>query len=544
MNRAVKIFSILLVSALTLVGISVSITRAQFSVFIPAQGGTGTSTAPSYGQMLVGNAGGTYTLTATSSLGISSTDIGTVSTSSTPTIGQLSYWTSAGYPSLLGTVATTTLTASSPLSLSNPVAKVGGSNSTLTLDTSGTWSGLAGTASALSPGANINGTAFTGASNITITAASSTLLADANTFSNVGTTTFSGNAYVVGNLQVDGAFFAPVTLVASGNTTINGALTVTGATTLATSLVGAISAASGVISAGTLTVANGGTGVPSFTADRLLYSNSAGTAIAYAATSTLNIGGNANTATALAANGANCSSGNYPLGVNASGAVEDCTAAGTGTVTSIATTWPITGGTITTTGTLSFGGLATSSAISAASGLLYATGVNTLASIATSSPFNWTGLNTFSNASSTQFSAGTNTFYINSAGRVQAKDTTNNWSGVISPTRFFVLGTGTTTTWTASTTNSAYSPFLVMPFAGTLQQVRCQMDSSFLGVNVKIAGIDVAPAYFIASSSVGIIKFTSANTFTAGQKILANFGTTTTATATSTACTFDATETP
>jgi hypothetical protein len=38
-------------------------------------------------------------------------------------------------------------------------------------------------------------------------------------------------------------------------------------------------------------------------------------------------GGNAGTATALAANGANCSAGNYPLGVDASGAVEGCTAA-------------------------------------------------------------------------------------------------------------------------------------------------------------------------------------------------------------------------
>lgn len=38
-----------------------------------------------------------------------------------------------------------------------------------------------------------------------------------------------------------------------------------------------------------------------------------------------NISGNAGTATALAANGANCSAGNYPLGVDASGAVESCT---------------------------------------------------------------------------------------------------------------------------------------------------------------------------------------------------------------------------
>lgn len=39
----------------------------------PQQGCTGTSTAPTYGQLLVGNSGGTYTLTATSSLGITAT---------------------------------------------------------------------------------------------------------------------------------------------------------------------------------------------------------------------------------------------------------------------------------------------------------------------------------------------------------------------------------------------------------------------------------------------------------------------------------------
>lgn len=40
------------------------------TILFPSGGGTGTSTNPSYGQMLVGNSGGTYTLTATSSLGI------------------------------------------------------------------------------------------------------------------------------------------------------------------------------------------------------------------------------------------------------------------------------------------------------------------------------------------------------------------------------------------------------------------------------------------------------------------------------------------
>lgn len=61
---------------------------------------------------------------------------------------------------------------------------------------------------------------------------------------------------------------------------------------------------------------------------------------------------NASTATALAANGANCSPGSYPLGVDASGAVESCTAVGSGTVTSVATGVGLTGGTITTTGTV------------------------------------------------------------------------------------------------------------------------------------------------------------------------------------------------
>jgi hypothetical protein len=40
--------------------------------------------------------------------------------------------------------------------------------------------------------------------------------------------------------------------------------------------------------------------------------------------------GNASTATALAANPTNCSAGNYPLGIDASGNVESCTAAATG----------------------------------------------------------------------------------------------------------------------------------------------------------------------------------------------------------------------
>jgi hypothetical protein len=46
-------------------------TALAATVLLPIQGGTGTATKPVYGQVLVGNAGGTYTPTATSSLGIS-----------------------------------------------------------------------------------------------------------------------------------------------------------------------------------------------------------------------------------------------------------------------------------------------------------------------------------------------------------------------------------------------------------------------------------------------------------------------------------------
>jgi len=69
--------------------------------YMPSQGGTGTSTNPTYGQILVGNAQGTYTLTATSSLGITGgSGSGTVDSGTT---GQFPYYAGAG----------TTLTATS-----------------------------------------------------------------------------------------------------------------------------------------------------------------------------------------------------------------------------------------------------------------------------------------------------------------------------------------------------------------------------------------------------------------------------------------------
>lgn len=167
-------------------GIAISlgnIANAAFAPLSPPAGGTGTSTPPTYGNILVGNSSGTYTLTATSSLGIvgaasspggssgqvqyngsgsfagvatstvtagsgvsftgtpgyliggtnltinatgGGSGVGTVSTSTTPAIGQLSYWTSAGYPSLLGSVATGTVSGAGNISVTAGRSVVGG----------------------------------------------------------------------------------------------------------------------------------------------------------------------------------------------------------------------------------------------------------------------------------------------------------------------------------------------------------------------------------------------------------------------------------
>lgn len=64
----------------------------------------------------------------------SGSGVGTVSTSSPETSGQLPYWTTtSGYPAKLSSVATTTLTTSGVLSLSQPIVVIGGSASILTL---------------------------------------------------------------------------------------------------------------------------------------------------------------------------------------------------------------------------------------------------------------------------------------------------------------------------------------------------------------------------------------------------------------------------
>lgn len=272
-----------------------------------------------------------------------------------------------------------------------------------------------------------------------------------------------------------------------------------------------------------------------------------------------------------------------------------------GTVTQINTTFPILGGPITTTGTLTFGGLTTSTA-AVIGNIPYFTGVNSFGNVATGTitcagtascgsgsyvigsnltitgaganfgyPFtpitNWgitfdagttsrmyinnSGFPSFYavNASSTALSAttfsvgGSATTSITSTGLMTGVDTNNSFVGIVSPTKRLVLSTGTTTSWTASTTNTAFSPFVTTDFTGIVRKATCLTDASFLGVNIQVNGSNISPSYFVASTTGGTILFTGNNTFTSGQKIQANFGTTTSASTLQVSCTLDVLQT-
>jgi hypothetical protein len=145
---------------------------AAVTVCQVANGCTGTSTAPSFGQVLTGNSSGGYSLTATSSLGIRA-------------------------------ASTTVLSDSNTFSGAD----------TFTQPIVGSVSGSAATALQLVNTRTINGVGFNGASNIIVNAASSTLLTDSNTFS--GSNTFSASTSVGGGTQATGL-------------TVNGGATTTG----------------------------------------------------------------------------------------------------------------------------------------------------------------------------------------------------------------------------------------------------------------------------------------------------------------------------
>lgn len=264
-----------------------------------------------------------------------------------------------------------------------------------------------------------------------------------------------------------------------------------------------------------------------------------------------------------------CLTGNGTGAITGSGTCNTSAA----TLTSIIASTGLSGGTITTSGTIKLlSYLATSTADTSGNIAVWSSSNATPATLSNFTGYSITSaLATLANASTTnftvsnfmnvinggkmgissttptyQFSINTtgSEFDVRTTGEVVGYDATNAFTGRITPTSSFVLSTGTSTTWTASTTGSGYSPQLVMPFTGTLQQVRCVTDASFVGVNVVVNGSNAAPSYFVASTTIGKETFSSANTFTVGQVVLVNFGTTTTSTTKNVSCTFDATETP
>jgi hypothetical protein len=91
-------------------------------------------------------------------------------------------------------------------------------------------------------------------------------------------------------INISGGCFAvrSVCLGAGGSGTVT-SVDVSGGTTGLTFTGGAITTSGTITAGGTLNVANGGTGLGSFTANRILYSNAAGTGLAFAATSSLGI---------------------------------------------------------------------------------------------------------------------------------------------------------------------------------------------------------------------------------------------------------------
>lgn len=520
---------------------------SALSTYLTVQGGTGTS-SPS--GILYGDNGATNhlnTVTIGSNLTFSGGTLsatvgsGTVSTSTNEVSGYLPYWTStSATPALLGKVATTTLGFSGPFNgFASIGTLVGGSNTTIT------WTGLATTSQPASSnlltsngGAGVYGTATSSAS------CSGTVSCSAFTVVGGVSPTITGSGLSSYDAFTHSSVWGQTT---SATSTL---LALTGSPY---SLVASSTAVFDNASTTQLTV----NGDSYFTAGTLTMSGGALIAGGNDPISSNNIEGTlSNTGLYL---------GGSPGAIYPYIQLQDGTLGGDTNIFLIASTsaGQVSLGTNVHRTNLSFSGLSANRTVnlpdltgSFALGSYYTGFLNgyipfgSSGLLATSTNLLWDNSNSrLGVASSTptyRFSVNDtgSDFYINSSGEVVARDTTNGWSGRLSPTHSFVLGTATTTGWTASTTGSAYSPFLAMPFAGTLKQVRCILDASFLGVNVQVNGSNATPSYFVASTTVGVEHFTAGNTFTAGQKIAVNFGTTTTATTAAANCTFDVTETP
>ena len=156
-----------------------------------AYGGTGLSNSPTFGQLLLGNGSGGYNLVSTSSLGIVAGGGGggtsNVSTSSQNIWSALQLFAAGASTTQLsvvngawfGATATSSFNSAGQLTLANLTSAL------LSVNASGQVVATTSIGTNLLTGtlATINGTTLSVGGSITITAASSTHLADNNTFS-------------------------------------------------------------------------------------------------------------------------------------------------------------------------------------------------------------------------------------------------------------------------------------------------------------------------------------------------------------------------
>lgn len=178
-----------------------------------------------------------------------------------------------------------------------------------------------------------------------------------------------------------------------------------------------------------------------------------------------------------------------------------CLGAGSGTLTSVATTWPIQGGPITTAGTLTFGGLSTSSA-AVVGNLPYFSGVNTFANVAT------TAVTCGSGASCTAFTAiGASPVSITATGLVFSFTPTTNYGVTTNSTTTPIWLKGSPSALFASST-SYFDNIYVASSTGkatsTIQNLAGVLDAStFAGSDI---GAKVNAAYAALPATGGTIK--------------------------------------
>lgn len=144
--------------------------------------------------------------------------VGTVSTSSIPTIGNLAYWTSTAYPSLLGTVATSTIGAGTGLSFSGTAGyQVGGTNGTYSVNTSQNIATLS----------NLTGNGFVktsgGAGTLSVDTSTYLTTVDISANTNLAVTApivLTGDTLSLGNVTLYPAFVYSTSTAWTGTTTI------------------------------------------------------------------------------------------------------------------------------------------------------------------------------------------------------------------------------------------------------------------------------------------------------------------------------------